>query len=156
MTHEEIRAAILESAELRALIEQGNDEGAAIALSASAAPVPTGELHTERSLFASLGPVMAESILGKLEQFSTSGASGASVIARGLSWLSPANGGIDFQNQDLRWVLSGLQITGVLTEQELLATQSLGVRPQSVTAADVGEAVAIWRPNGTPQPIPEN
>lgn len=155
MTDEQIRAAILADPQLRAAIEFGNDQAVADALSAVAARIPTGELYTERSLFAELGPVMGESVLSKLEQFATSGNSGASVVARGLRWLQPANGGLDFQHLGVRQMLTGLQVAGVLSQTELDAVLLLGTRPGVVSIAQVANAVSQWRPDGKIQPIPE-
>ena len=155
MTGEQIRAAILADQQLRAWIEAGNDQAVADALTPDASPVPTGELFTERALFATLGPVMAESIMSKLEAFAVSGNSGSSVIARGLRWMQPANGGIDFQNTDVKTMLTGLHVAGILGADELSALNLLGTIPGSVSVRDVGDAVAAWRPTGQIQPIPE-
>jgi hypothetical protein len=154
MTPDQIRAAILADQQLRAYVESGNDQAVADALTLQAEPVPTHELYTERAMFAELGPLVAESIMAKLEAFATSGNSGASVVARGLRWLQPANGGLDFQNADLKTLLAGLHVAGILTADELAALGRLGTRPGAVTHAQVGEAVAPWRPDGKIQPIP--
>jgi hypothetical protein len=154
MTDDEIRAAIISSPELRALIESGNDQAVADALSLNADPVPTGELYSERALFNELGPIVAESIMAKLEQFAAGSDSSSSVVARGLKWLQPDQGGIDFQNLALKQMLTGLQVAGVLTADELAALTSLGLRPGVVLGADVSRAVAPWRPDGVVAPIP--
>lgn len=155
MTPEQIRAAILADPQLRAAIETGNDQAVADALTPQATPVPTGELYTERALFAELGPLVGESIMSKLESFAATGNSGSSLVARGLRWLQPSNGGLDFQNADVRMMLAGLQVAGILTADELAALNRLGTRPGTVTAHQVGDAVAPWRPDGKIQPIPE-
>lgn len=155
MTPEEIRAAVLADPQFRQWIEAGNDQAVADALSPLAAKVPTGELYTERAMFAELGPIVAEAILSKLEQFATSGSSGSSVIKRGLLWLKPNEGGLDFQNPDVKQMLAGLTSAGVLTSDELIALGGLGLRPGSVSISQVAEAVAPWRPDGKIQPIPE-
>lgn len=155
MTPEAIRAAILADPQLRAHIEAGNDQAVAEALTPQATPVPTGELYTERALFAELGPLVGESIMSKLESFAATGNSGSSLVARGLRWLQPANGGLDFQNADVRLMLAGLQVAGILTNDELAALNRLGTRPGTVTVHQVGDAVAAWRPDGKIQPIPE-
>lgn len=155
MTPEQIRAAILADPQLRAAIETGNDQAVAAALTPQATPVPTGELYTERALFAELGPLVGESIMSKLESFATTGNSGSSLVARGLRWLQPANGGLDFQNADVRLMLAGLQVAGILTADELAALNRLGTRPGTVTVDQIGSAVAPWRPDGKIQPIPE-
>jgi hypothetical protein len=155
MTPEAIRAAILADPQLRAHIEAGNDQAVAKALTPQATPVPTGELYTERALFAELGPLVGESIMSKLESFAATGNSGSSLVARGLRWLQPANGGLDFQNADVRLMLAGLQVAGILTNDELAALNRLGTRPGTVTVHQVGDAVAAWRPDGKIQPIPE-
>ena len=154
MTDEQIRTAILADQQLRAWIEQGNDQAVAESLTPQASPVPTHELYTERAMFAALGPVIAESIMAKLEAFAASGNSGASVVARGLRWLQPANGGLDFQNADLKTLLAGLHVAGILTADELAALGRLGTRPGAVTIEQVADAVAQWRPDGKIQPIP--
>lgn len=155
MTPEQIRAAILADPQLRAAVETGNDQAVADALSPQATPIPTGELYTERALFAELGPLVGESVMTKLESFAATGNSGSSLVARGLRWLQPANGGIDFQNSDVRLMLTGLQVAGILTSDELARLNSLGTKPGTVTVDQVGEAVARWRPDGKIQPIPE-
>ena len=155
MNGEQIRAAILADQQLRAWIEQGDDQAVAESLTPQASPVPTGELYTERALFAALGPVMAESIMSKLEAFASSGNSGSSIISRGLRWMQPANGGIDFQNADVKAMLAGLHVAGILNADELSSLNLLGTTPGSISAADVGAAVGPWRPDGKIQPIPE-
>lgn len=156
MTHDEIRAAILASSQLRTWIEEGNDDAVAAALTASASPVPTGELITERSMFASLGPAMAQSVLSTLAAWAASNESDAArVVERGLQWLHPESGGIDLQHPDVRDLLYGLQVANVLTTAQYTALMSLGVRPDRVTHFEVAEAVLPWRPNGKIQPIPE-
>ena len=155
MTPEQIRAAILADPQLRAAIEAGNDQAVADALTPQATPVPTGELYTERALFAELGPLVGESVMSKLESFAATGNSGSSLVARGLRWLQPANGGLDFQNADVRLMLAGLQVAGILTVDEVAALNRLGTRPGTVTPGQVGDAVAPWRPDGKIQPIPE-
>lgn len=155
MTPEEIRAAILVDPQFRQWIEQGNDQAVADALSPLAAKVPTGELYTERAMFSELGPLVAEAILSKLEQFAATGNSGASVVQRGLRWLRPNEGGLDFQHVGVKQLLAGLTAAGVLTDDELTALSGLGLGPGSVSVAQVGDAVAAWRPDGKIQPIPE-
>jgi hypothetical protein len=155
MNEEQIRAAVLADPQLREWIEQGNDQAVADALSPSASKVPTGELYTERAIFAELGPIMAESILSKLEHFAATGNSGSSVVKRGLQWLKPNEGGLDFQNPDVKQLLTGLTVAGVLTPDELTALSALGMRPGSVSINQVGDAVAAWRPDGKIQPLPE-
>lgn len=155
MTPEEIRAAILVDPQFRQWIEQGNDQAVADALSPLAAKVPTGELYTDRAMFAELGPLVAEAILSKLEQFAASGSSGASVVQRGLRWLRPNEGGLDFQHPGVKQLLAGLTAAGVLTGDELTALSGLGLGPGSVSVAQVGDAVAAWRPDGKIQPLPE-
>ncbi len=155
MTPEEIRATILADPQLRQWIEAGNDQAVADQLSLSAPRVPTGELYTERAIFAELGPIMAEAVLSKLEQFASTGNSGSSVVKRGLQWLKPNEGGLDFQNPDVKQLLTGLTVAGVLTPDELTAMSALGMRPGSVSIDQVGNAVALWRPDGKIQPISE-
>lgn len=154
--HAQIRAAIQANPQLRQLIEAGDDEQAAVVLSQVLPKQPTGELYTERSMFAELGPAMAESILATLGAWSASNESDAAdIIERALSWLQPESGGIDFQHQEVQAMLTGLQVAGVLSVQQLSALQQLGLRPVAVTHHQVAEAVAIWRPNGLSQQIPE-
>jgi hypothetical protein len=154
MNAEQIRAAILADPDLRLAIEQGDDQLVADALSLLADPEPTGELYTERAVFAAVGPIMGESIFSKLESFASTGNSGSSVVARGLRWLDPSNGGLDFQNQDVKQMLAGLNVAGILSAPELAALNQLGTRPGQVTISQVGEAVSPWRPDGKIQPIP--
>lgn len=154
MTPDEIRTAILADPQLRTLAEAGNDDGVARELSTRASGVPSGELYTERSMFAELGPVVADSILSKLEQFAASGNSGGSVVARGLKWLQPNNGGLDFQHPSLVQMLAGLHVAGVITADELAALRGLGLRPQTITHQQVSRALKQWRPDGRPCPLP--
>lgn len=155
MNAEQIRAAILSDPLLRALVESGDDQTLADALSKIAPRIQTGELCTERTIFAALGPAMADSVMIKLESFASSGRPGASMMARGLKWLAPAEGGVDFQHPDLKAMLNGLVADGVLTEDEFLELMKLGTRPDAITVDDVAEALAVWRPDGIVQQIPE-
>lgn len=77
------------------------------------------------------------------------------MMARGLKWLAPAEGGVDFQHPDLKAMLNGLVADGVLTEDEFLELMKLGTRPDAITVDDVAEALAVWRPDGIVQQIPE-
>lgn len=155
MTIDEMRAAILASPELRAYVEAGDDRSLAEALSNLAPRIPTGELITERSLFAELGPVLADAILTKLESFASSGAPGSSLIARGLGWLAPQAGGVDFQHPALLNLLEGLAEANILTVGEFVALSELGTKRQIFDGSQIAEIVAPWRPSGTIQPIPE-
>lgn len=155
MNAQDIRDAILADPSLRALVESGDDQTLADALSEIAPRIPTGELCTERTIFATLGPAMADAVLVKLESFAASGHSGASMMARGLKWLAPAAGGVDFQHPALKAMLEGITAEGILTESEFLELMKLGTRPDTITVDEVAAALAVWRPEGIVQQIPE-
>lgn len=155
MTVDEIRAAILAAPQLRGYVEAGDDQSLAEALADIVPRVPTGELMTERSLFAKLGPIVADTILSKLESFANTGMPGASVMARGLKWLAPQAGGVDFQHPALLALLEGLVTANILTQDEFVALSELGTERQILNASQIAEIVAPWRPDGVVQPIPE-
>jgi hypothetical protein len=155
MTIDEIRATILASPELRAHVAAGDDQSLADALADILPRIPTRELMTERSLFAKLGPIVADTILSKLEAFSTTGMPGASVMARGLKWLVPQAGGVDFQHPALLALLEGLVAANTLTQEEFIALSELGTERQTLNLSQIAEIVAPWRLDGVVQPIPE-
>lgn len=150
-----IRQRILASQTLREAIERGNDQLVADALTESAPRVATDELYTDRALFAALGPILADSILTKLEAFAATGNSGASVVKRALTWLAPANGGLNFQDATVQQFIAGIGVAGILTAEEVAALAGVGTVAGVVTIADVGEAVRVWRPDGKICPIVE-
>jgi len=154
MNAQQIRLLILANPQLRAMVEAGEDERLGEALLEVAPRIATGELFTERAIFAALGPVMADSILTKLEAFAKSSMPGSSMVARGIRWLSPAEGGVDFQHPALRALLEGLVTQGILTQEEFESLALLGTKRATIASDELREALAPWRPNGTTQPIP--
>lgn len=85
---------------------------------------PNPALITERGLYAALGPVEAEAILGALEQAATANP----VVARAITWLRPPADGIDLSSAHTRGLLDQLQAGGVLTATQVVALKALGER----------------------------
>lgn len=79
-------------------------------------------LLTTRSLMSELGPVMADSILTKLEAAS----SGNQILARTLMMMRPSEGGVDFGHAATRAQIDALVGAGVINQAEGNALQSLG------------------------------
>lgn len=154
MTPDEIRSIILANADLKAYAAIGDDNSIAKMIGDFLPRIATGELITERSLFAELGPVVADTIMTKLEAFAQSGMPGSSLMNRGLRWLTPQAGGVDFQNADVLAMLNGLVATNVLSQNEFDLLSKLGTRKATISEAQIADILRPLRPNGTLVPLP--
>lgn len=95
------------------------------------------EYHaTARSLMADLGPAAADAILAALE----AAAPGNRIVARSLTLIAPAEGGIDLAHPETQAQLDGLQAAGVLTAAQVTALKGLAVETYNPWAE-----VAPWQ-----------
>jgi len=94
---------------------------------------------TVRTAMSELGPVMADTVLNKLEAV----AAADSVVARTLAMMQPSEGGIDCGHAATRAQIDALQTAGVLNSTEASALKALGEETISpATNAGLGEITA--------------
>jgi hypothetical protein len=82
----------------------------------------------ERTLYAQLGPAVAEPILQALE------AAGAAdpVVKRALKWLAPPSEGIDLGDAYTRDMIDALVVATVLTAEQAAALKGIAETPASL------------------------
>lgn len=95
------------------------------------------EQLTERGLYKNLGPLVAETILQKLNAYANAGAEYSLVIKRFLTWMEPRNGGVDFGDPALLNLCDGLTSGGILTADENAAIKSLSLKKPKYTALQI-------------------
>lgn len=98
------------------------DAEAADYLNAETVPRIVSRFVNIRTMYAEIGPAETETIIAKL----TSAAPENAVIARILSWLAPAEGGIDMGHTATRGYITQLHTAGLFTETERDALLALG------------------------------
>lgn len=107
-----------------------NDQEAADALNALTVARPIQRFVSIRTMYADIGPETTETIVAKL----TAAAATNPVIARVLSWMAPAEGGIDMGNSVTRAQVVGLCTAGLFTTAERDAL--LGMGEEIISIAD--------------------
>lgn len=122
-------AAELAKQEYAAAISAQNWDAIAAAVNAHAYPIGKPYSATIRSLMGDLGPVLANTILTKLE----AAAPGNAILARSLTLLEPAQGGLDLDHPATQAQMDALQGAGVLTAEEVAALKALALQPLVVT-----------------------
>lgn len=142
MTPAELRALIESDAEATAFANAGNDEACAIRCGVIAPMVRVSTTLTERGLYKELGPVMAETVLQKLEGYAAAEQAYSALVKRFLKWLEPNNDGVDFGLQSTLDMAGALTQGGLLSTEEFAAINLLSLAPQTFTAAQIAEA---WR-----------
>jgi hypothetical protein len=118
--------------EALAMATAGNDAGCASRLCEIAPKRRVSTMLTERGLYEAIGPQAAESVLQKLEAVSQQNA----IVRRALSWLSPANGGLDFGSATTLGMLAQL-----LGHDEYAAIDALSLVNADISANEVSEAM---------------
>jgi len=142
MTPAELKSLIESDAEATALANAGNDEACAIRCGVIAPMVRVSTTLTERGLYKELGPVMAETVLQKLEGYAAAEQAYSALVKRFLKWLEPNNDGVDFGLKSTLDMAGALTQGGLLSTEEYASINSLSLAPQKFTAAQIGEA---WR-----------
>lgn len=115
------------------LAQAGSDDACAKRVSEIAPKVHAEMRLTEIGLYKLLGPQLAESTLQKLESVAEQNR----IVKRALSWLVPANGGLDFGDESTLAMLSQLHEDGVFTDDEYVAITSLSLVPQTISSIDI-------------------
>jgi hypothetical protein len=158
VTPQEIRAEILASSELRALIESGQDATVAQVLTdtlpGKIVPLRLSELGL-LALYAD--PVQGETVLATIEavaQFNQ-------IVARVRKFMqagTPEYSLPDFSLPGIRLALTAPHNDGGLGLTPELAAPIIAAMtvPGSVSHVEVSNAVMPWRPDGAVGPIPEN
>lgn len=142
MTPAELKTLIESDAEALQLANAGNDEACAARCGVIAPKIRVSTMLTERGLYTELGPVVAETILQKLEGYAAASQPYSALVSRFLGWLEPTNGGVDFGLQSTLDMAGALTQGGLLSTEEYAAINLLSLAPQKFTAAQIGEA---WR-----------
>ena len=91
---------------------------------------PQETLIRLRTLYgnASIGPIVAETIMSKLGAVASSQSAMAPIIATVIGWLrgTGETDGVDIANQNTRDMLDSLETSGVLTNAEVASLKALG------------------------------
>lgn len=145
MNKQELLNLILSDQQAKSCAIAGNDMGCAQRCSDIAPKIRQITELTERGLYQKLGPVDAETILQKLENYNGIYALN---IKRVLEWLKPQNGGLDFASVPTLQLLGVLTQEGVLTPQELSKLDNMSYYPQIINTNQVSDALAEIRRNG--------
>ena len=155
MNAEELRNAILADAEAKAMADAGNDAGCAVRMQDVLPLVRVDATYTSKGLYRQLGATVTEPILKKLETYD---GQIKDIVARAVSWLTPAEGGLNFGDQQTLAFLNILHAEGKLEDSELAALNALSLDKPMISANQVSEAWLIFRPDGKipgPEPIPD-
>lgn len=156
MTPQEIRTEILASQELRGLIESGQDESVARQLTETMpgkiVPLRISELGL-LALYAD--PTQGETVLQTIEAV----AEANPIIRRVLKFMQPGvpeSSLPDFSLPGVRLALKAPVEMGGLGLSDALAQPLIDAMTVAdvVSAIEVSEAVAAWRPDGKIGPIP--
>jgi hypothetical protein len=131
----------------KAFADEGNDVECAKRCSEIAEPVLTGVSYTEKMLYKTLGPLMAETIMQKLEGFAEAEQPYSPIVKRAVKWLSPSEGGLEF-DATVRGLLDALTAGGLFTTEESNALKTIGQQQPTYSASEVAEAWKNHRPNG--------
>lgn len=97
---------------------------------------------SERAILAEYpdGPVAADAVLVKLEQYAAGAHPLSSVLSRALRLLRDPEG-LDFGTAATRQMLDALATAGGITAAEAAALKALAEQPETLTAADISRAV---------------
>jgi hypothetical protein len=135
MTPEELKVLIESDQQATELINAGNDHACAIRCSQIAPKVRVSLLLTERGLYNRLGPLNAETLLQKLQQYA---GSYTTLVHRVLSWLKPSEGGSDFGDPAMIAFLSLLLAENKsISQAEFDAVSNLSLINQTITPLEV-------------------
>jgi hypothetical protein len=139
MTPADIRAAILASPELLALVP--DTVAIAAALSQGRTTVQPRRM-SEAGVLERYpgGPVAADAVLAKLEGFAASAHPLAGVVRRALRFLAQAEG-LDIGASATRTMLDALAAGGAITADECASLKGLAAVPDPVAELDVRAAV---------------
>lgn len=131
----------------KALADAGNDAACADRCREIAPPeivsTPLGELGV---IAAAADPVAAETILKTIEAIAQQNP----LVKRVLKWMQPGAPGVDFGDLRVRAMLTAAVEQGGLglTAEQAGPLLRAAERPASVTAGNVSEAWARYRPDG--------
>lgn len=146
MTPEELKALIESDPQAKVYAQVGNDFACAIRCTEISPMVRSSLILTERGLYNKLGPLVAETLLQKFENYT--GSYGA-LVRRVLKWLRPSEGGSDFGDPAMIQFLALLLSEGASIDQtEFDAINSMSLSHEVISPAQVSEAWSSNRPNG--------
>ena len=140
MTPAALKTLIESDAEALALARSGAADLCAKRCMLIAPKVRISKMLTERGLYAELGPLVAETILQKLEGYAQAGQPFSALVKRFLKWLEPTNDGVDFGLQDTLDMAGALTQGGLLTNEEYAAINSVSLVAPTITGVDVSTA----------------
>lgn len=141
MTPQQIRDAIAASPELQALQADGNVDAIARALSTGRTKVAS-HFASERGVLERYpgGPIAADALLSKLEEFALTAHPMASIVKRALKFLAQAEG-LDIGSPATQGLLAQLGAGGVLTAEEVAGLRAMALTADPITREQVTEAV---------------
>lgn len=155
----QIRSAILANNALRQLCEAGNDVALAAQMSIAS---PSGYRLNRTGVLNVLGPIEGALAINRLRVASSDTSALKStnetewIVLREIleALLDPE--GLDLSHPDAATML-GLMVTlSIVTSEQAAAIGAKAVSVERPTTDQVTAAVAVWRPNGTVCPIPND
>lgn len=145
MTREELKALILGDAVAKDFADRGIDNRCADRC-VEIAPWVHGETTlTEKGLFQKLGARNAASLLESLNAYA-----GANQFAvqTFLKWLDPSRGGMNFGDPEFLEMIDEMVADGDIEQETANVVKGLSLQQQKISAGDVSDAWAEFRPNG--------
>lgn len=92
-------------------------------------------------LYATFGPTDGLAIVDGIKAVAASESPLAPAIAEALTWLSPAEGGVNLGHAGTRAMLDALAAAGAISGDHAVALKALAERPASITADQVTRAM---------------
>jgi hypothetical protein len=143
MTDLELYNLIAGDATAATLANAGNDSGCAARCMEIAQPERVPTILTERGFCDNVAdPLVSDSILRKLENYSKTNGQYASLVSRFLNWLTPANEGSDWGSPKTLGLAALLAQSGVITWEEYTVISSVSLKVPTITGSDVSR---VWR-----------
>lgn len=152
ITMQQIRQAVLDSPELRAAVEIGNDQLVADTVEVD---VPNTAKLTRERLRQVFGFARSSKMIFDAK-VKGNGVETEEQYQMSLLIDLLLGEGIDLWSSDSTQVVGFLIQQGILTQPEALQVQSLKIQKAKPSVAEVGLALALWRPDGRIAPIPQD
>lgn len=145
MTDDELYEAIQADRSAKAFAGSGAYADCATAVAATLPPVLVDVYIDRRGIYAAFGPTDGLSIVGGIKAAAASESPFAPVIAEALTWLSPAEGGVNLGHPGTRAMLDALAAAGAITSDHAADLKALAERPATVTHEQVSRAMGPRR-----------
>lgn len=149
MTDTDLAAAILADPTAKALVDAGNDSGAATRMGAILPPTTVSKLVDERALYAAFAnPADALQVMTALATVASGSLPNSPIVARVLTWMSPAQGGVDISNSAVLATLAQLVTAGLITSAQSSTIQALAMTMTVIPVDQVSRCLATYRSGG--------